>query len=214
MSIMSGMTYFHKIFNHNYIFARFPRKCKECEKDNRIVFNIECLASQRSSGVCVFTLKNLYKPQSGCQREHDNRNSFILHSSMLPKLIVGHCVSAVKSEVCTFECSHGAYIILTLLWFSNSSTQSVSLKFLSFVKSEVEQWGFSYFIAPIVDLLKSECLAFQVIDSVWPHYFISEARRRILRIHKYTSMHQCERHVKSFDFPLTITRACVSLCVL
>ena len=94
-------------------------------KDSELFWsNIGCLGSQRSSGVCVFTLKNLYKPQSGCQREHDNRNSFILHSSILPKLIVGHCVSAVKSEVCTFECSHGAYTILTLLWFSNSRTQS------------------------------------------------------------------------------------------
>ena len=125
MSIMSGMTYFHKIFNHNYNFAKLPlRKCKECEKIQNCFDQTLDVWDHKGALVFVFLHWRIYKPQSGCQREHDNRNSFILHSSVLPKLIVGHCVSAVKSEVCTFECSHGAYTILTLLWFSNSRTQS------------------------------------------------------------------------------------------
>ena len=71
--------------------------------------------------------------------EEKNGNCFILHWSVSPKLIAVHCVSAVKSEVCTFECSHGADIILTLLWFSNSISQIV-LK-LCF-KAEKENKGY------------------------------------------------------------------------
>ena len=45
-----------------------------------------------------------------------------------------------------------------------------------------------YFMAPIVDLLKSKCLAFQVIDSVWPHYFIRGQKEGFVQnanIHAY-----------------------------
>ena len=85
----------------------------------------------------------------------------------------------------------------------------------------MEQWGFSYFIAPIVDLLKSKCLAFQVIDSVWPHYFISGAKRRICKIYKCTSIQikriqiwkytsKCERQIKIYHV-LNISRAALLL---
>ena len=83
-----------------------------------------------------FLYQRIQKHQS---EKKKNGNCFILHWSVSPKLIAVHCVSAVKSEVCTFECSHGADIILTLLWFSNSSSQSV---FKLCFKAEKENKGY------------------------------------------------------------------------
>ena len=81
-----------------------------------------------------------------------------------------------KHVQCKFECSLGA-IAIVALGFSKSTVQTIfKMKMqrdkVENLKWNNETWLISFYSPPIVDLLKSECLAFQVIDSVWPHYFI------------------------------------------
>ena len=81
-----------------------------------------------------------------------------------------------KHVQCKFECSLGA-IAIVALGFSKSTVQTIfKMKMqrdkVENLKWNNETWLISFYCPPIVDLLKSECLAFQVIDSVWPHYFI------------------------------------------
>ena len=95
-----------------------------------------------------------------------------------------------KHVPCKFECSLGA-IAIVALGFSKSTVQTIfKMKMqrdkVENLKWNNETWLISFYCPPIVDLLKSECLAFQVIDSVWPHYFIRAGKKNnLLNIQKY-----------------------------